>query len=420
MGIIACRKCESRYISYIIFYFITMILISLTFYSIFRDVTNIEHYNNALLNPFITNFGPIFCFIPELIIRKKSTEKKGKKSSKKNIFKKEKKNLAIEYIFNDFSDQITCTDILFIFIGCILLLITDFIKGEIQIKVVKKEDRIILNEQYNFGELIFIIVFAYLLYKMKFYRHQICSILIIIFIGICRYILKIFYYYESFEIKHLLLYIFLQIIADIFESIVIIYIKAIMEYKFFSPYKICYTIGLINTSIIIILMTIFSLIKMKKKNWFFSLEYEGYYYLDNINSIIKVYGYKIISLFFASLLYGILKLFFILTINKFTVYHTFLFIQNKESTINIFEEIKTKKGLIYVLLLLFSHFIELFIILIFIEIIELNFCGCNKNLKRNIKDRADIDIESIGKIINEGEDANSFDNLDEEEVKNSE
>ena len=150
MGIIACRKCESRYISYIIFYFITMILISLTFYSIFRDVTNIEHYNNALLNPFITNFGPIFCFIPELIIRKKSTEKKGKKSSKKNIFKKEKKNLAIEYIFNDFSDQITCTDILFIFIGCILLLITDFIKGEIQIKVVKKEDRIILNEQYNF------------------------------------------------------------------------------------------------------------------------------------------------------------------------------------------------------------------------------------------------------------------------------
>ena len=145
-------------------------------------------------------------------------------------------------------------------------------------------------------------------------------------------------------------------------------------------------------------MTIFSLIKMKTKNWFFSLEYEGYYYLDNINSIIKVYGYKIISLFFASLLYGILKLFFNLTINKFTIYHTFLFIQNKESTINIFEEIKTKKGFIYVLLLLFSHFIELFIILVFIEIIELNFCGCNKNLKRNIKDRTDIDIESIEKL----------------------
>ena len=77
MRIIACRKCESRYIYYIIFYFITMILISLTLYSIFRDATNVEHFNNALLNPFISNFGQIFCFISELIIRKISTEKKG-------------------------------------------------------------------------------------------------------------------------------------------------------------------------------------------------------------------------------------------------------------------------------------------------------------------------------------------------------
>ena len=132
---------------------------------------------------------------------------------------------------------------------------------------------------------------------MKFYKHQICSILLIIFIGICRYLLKIFYYYGSFKIKNLLLYIFLEIIAGIFDSIVIIYIKALMEYKFFSPYKICYTIGLINTIIIIILMSIFSSIKMKTKNWFFSLEYEGYYYLDNIYSIIKVYRYKIFFIF---------------------------------------------------------------------------------------------------------------------------
>ena len=237
MGIITCGICENRYIYYIIFYSITTILMGLTLYSIFRDVTKIEQYSNALLNPFISNFGQIFCFIPELIIRKISTEKKRKKIFKKKFFKKEKKNLAIEYIFNDFSEQITCKDILFIFIGCILLLIVDFIKGEIQIKTVKKEDRIILNEQYNFGELIFIIVFVYLLYKMKFYRHQIFSILTITFIGICRYILKIFYYYNSFEIKHLLLYIFLQIIADIFESIVIIYLKALTDYKFFLLIK---------------------------------------------------------------------------------------------------------------------------------------------------------------------------------------
>ena len=81
---------------------------------------------------------------------------------------------------------------------------------------------------------------------------------------------------------------------------------------------------------------------------------------------------------------------------------------------------KTKKGFIYIILLLISHIFEFFILLTFIEIIELNFCDCNKNLKRNIKDRADNDIESIEKNINENEDSISeiSDNVDEEEDKN--
>ena len=148
-----------------------------------------------------------------------------------------------------------------------------------------------------------------------------------------------FYYYGEFKPTNLFFDILLQIIAAIFESIVIIYSKALMEYKFFSPYKICYIFGIINTIIVLVLMIVFSFIKTNTNNWFFALKYEGYYYLDNIYSILEVYRYKLILLFAVSICLGILKLFINLTINKFTVCHIFLLLQNKEVFFNIFEEI---------------------------------------------------------------------------------
>ena len=75
---------------------------------------------------------------------------------------------------------------------------------------------------------------------MKFYNYQIYSVLIIIFLEMFRYSLKVIYYYGAFKPKNLFFYVILQIIAAIFESIVIIYSKTLMEYKYISPYKIIY------------------------------------------------------------------------------------------------------------------------------------------------------------------------------------
>ena len=51
-------------------------------------------------------------------------------------------------------------------------------------------------------------------------------------------------------------------------------------------------------------------------------------------------------------------------------------------------------------------------ILVFLEIIELNFCGLNENVKRKIKDRADDEVKlSLIDKENENEERNSsFDN----------
>ena len=200
MAIIACGTFERKYIQFFLSYAIIMLLLAMTLYFIYGNITNIENYSNILLTLFISNFGLIFCYIPEIITKKLVSDKKEEKNNNKKQrlfqqFKKDNKKLAIEYIFNDFSDRITVKDIILIFMSSIMLLVIDYIKISIQIKNVEKGDQLILNEYYNFVILLFIVIFAYFLYKMKIYKHQIYSLLIIIILGLFRYLLKIFHYY---------------------------------------------------------------------------------------------------------------------------------------------------------------------------------------------------------------------------------
>ena len=278
MSIIACGVFDKKYIYFILYSLLAtfLLIISLVMtYNKYNDNNKFEYTNNILLILLIINCGQIFCFIPELILKKNLIDKK-EKTEKENFickFKKEKKKIAIEYIFNDLSEKITNKDKIFIIISAILLLIVDYIKVLIQIRNKEQRDQLVLNEQYNFMILLLLVIFSYLLFKNKFYRHQICSVIIIIILGIFRYILKLNYYYE--ECPNLFLDLFLQNIVAIIESIIIIYAKGLMELKFFSPYKICYINGLINTIIILILLLIFTFIKNENQNWFFSLNYNN-------------------------------------------------------------------------------------------------------------------------------------------------
>ena len=394
MGLIACGEFQKKYIYFFLFYSCSMVILVLILYYIYGDLTNKENYNNILLNLFVANFGSIFFFIPELIINKYLFEKKENnliKTSTFSIFRKEKTKLAIEYIFNNSSNKVTFKDILLILFCSILILIIDSIKIYIQIKNDEQKDQLILNGQFNFVELFFILILGYLMYKMRFYKHQIFSITIVIILGIFRYILRIYHYYGNHSVSTKVGQFFLLSGAALFESFVVIYAKGLMEYKFFSPYKIVYVFGIIDSIIVIALLTIFTFIKHENSNWFFKLKYEEFYYLDNIKSIIEVYKYKLFGLLFASIIYGNLKFIFNKVIHDYTVCHIFLLIQNKEIASNIFKEMTSKKGTIFVSLILTSHLIEFFAILVFLELIELKFWGLDENIKRNIKNRADIE-----------------------------
>ena len=132
---------------------------------------------------------------------------------------------------------------------------------------------------------------------------------------------------------------------------------------FFSPFLICFLIGLVNSIVSLILLFIF------------------------LN--IDCGDYKI------CLLLRHLVIFF-------------FFIEFNDNILEIIGKFEDFKFIIIII----TSLIEVFAIFIFYEKIELNFCGLNVNLKKNIIYRAESDIYSILDINEEKEDENDNNNED--------
>ena len=379
---------DKAYTSFFIIFVILVILL-LIFWLICQKENNFN--DNIAFYMFFENIGQILCFIPEKIIDKFCFKQKENSNKSNNLFKREKQTLAIELIFNDFSYKLTYKDMMYISCANLFLLIIDYLNLLIQMN---KDNAILLSEQYYFVLLLLLIIFSYLIYQIKFYKHQIYSISFIILLGMIRYLIKLI---TSKNVD--ILYLFIQLVTTFVESIVIVYIKGLMEYKYFSPYKICYVFGLVNNIIIIIISIIaFFFIKYDKENCYF--QGEKICYFENLFKTFKDLGilsFLYIMLF--SIIYGALKLLFNIILNKYTIFHLFLFIQNREFTNCIYKGISDlfKSSIISI-----SSMLEFFMILVFLEIIELNFWGLNENVKRKIKDRADDEVKlSLTDIENE-------------------
>ena len=162
---------------------------------------------------------------------------------------------------------------------------------------------------------------------------------------------------------------------------------------------ICYVFGLVNNIIIIIISLIaFFFIKYDKENCYF--QGKKICYFENLFTTFKDLGilsFLYIMLF--SIIYGALRLLFNIILNKYTIFHLFLFIQNREFTNSLYNGIS---DLFMSSIISIFSVLEFFMILVFLEIIELNFWGLNENVKRKIKDRADDEVKfSLIDIENE-------------------
>ena len=117
----------------------------------------------------------------------------------------------------------------------------------------------------------------------------------------------------------------------------------------------------------------------------------------------------LISLPFA---YGLIALLTNKTIYDFSLYHIYIFSLVENFVKNVIKNL----GIIGDIILISSFIIEMIMILVFLEIIEINLCGLNENLKRNIESRGIIEST----LINEDDDNDEIDDLNGNNNENNE
>ena len=323
---------------------------------------HVENYvENKLLLSFLKYLGYSYFFIGEVI--RKRLNFKGKVDKPK--------------------DLLTKKDFIFIGLISIAVLIAEFLA--IVIRLINGKNYIYIDEYYNIIEFAFLFTSSLFIFKMKYYKHQYISVILILILEIIRFIVK---FNEYFKFDNIILVYLLQMIRAFIDSILIGYSKGLMDKKFFSPYKVTYIFGLINLILISIIYIIITYMPVENNSPLCFIEYKNKCYIDNIFSNFVGYSVKqIILLFFHSIFVGLGRFLLNFILNYFTICHLFVYYNFCEFFINCQNEHPKKTFLII------SNIVEFFVAFIFFEIIELNCFGLSKDIKENIEKRALLETE---------------------------
>ena len=259
---------------------------------------------------------------------------------------------------------------------------------------------IIHNEQNNVWifNLFFFTIFSRFILNQKFYRHQYLSITVIVIL----LLLSIFFYdLEAIKEKNGI-YFFFSLFIELVYSVNYVLNKYLMEKKFCSPFEVCSFEGLFIIIFNLVLASILSFVEIPKNSGalkvFKHLEYDGKIYIEKIKDYVEAFdGTELLS-YFVNIIYKVIfNLCCLLTINHFTPAHTIiiLFFDNMQYFVET-----TMRG--NTVLTIFIFIFLFFFILVFTEMIELNFCEISKNTKKNIRERAlkeekegDEDVDSF-------------------------
>ena len=338
----------------------------------YNENLNLKEF--VLIRPFLIYFGQLLMFFYELISNKITHSEINISSN----YKEEKKSNQNK-------------NIIIFGVICVLLLLIDTYKilTLLFFKKFSFLNYITLNKGWTFVFLFLILVNTYYL-KINIYIHQKLAIFIFIILGFISLIIGMIFKTTIDDGDYIL--IFIQLPVSIAEAFIIILIKDLMENKFYSPLKVCYLIGLINFIISFIILFILSFIK-------YDSEFSKFIF--DISSLMK-YGVIFFILFVLvfSLLNGISKLLINIILNKYSMLHLFIFFKIDalldSSIIIIDKDSKNAKQYNYVIELVLQ-LVEYLMYFIYLEIIELNFCGLNKYIKHNIQSRAIDEYKDIEK-----------------------
>jgi len=232
-------------------------------------------------------------------------------------------------------------------------------------------------------ELVFITIVSFLLLKYKYFIHHIIAIIIFIFISFFIDLIL-----DNFPdlFNRGVIFIFISIIIVAIDAIDYGYQKYMMDVLFYPYWSIALIIGITNFFIFGTLL-IACLAKgkensFKEKNQMF-IGFYKYFEEVNIGIIIAKHLLNIILNFF-------LNLFRVLTILYLTPDYILI-----SFTISRIIDIIIESKKYECLALFFLQFITL---MFYLEIFEFNFCGLNKNTRRNIQEREKDEMLSQERI----------------------
>jgi len=377
------------------------ISIYLSYFSIFKD-------HHAIKSIFVS-IGNILSFIPYLISLRssrgsffKSSKSIKREIANKDIMKKNKyKSLKINYEYNDELKDITNIKLYKLIFISIVEYIQNFLLFYGYVKFPTNSNIFLWNI-----DILSIHFLSKCFLSSSIHRHHILCLVIFSFMDI--YISIIVITTPNFNYWQILF----LICNNFLYSFKLVYNRRLMEYNFISPYKLCYTIGLIN-----LIISIFALIILT----YFDEKYdipEGYKaYIDNLfeylskvsNESLPSRLKEIVFAFLYIISVGLNNIFLFLTIIFLSPYHYLMTKILLSIGVSIVFMIMFNNLISYFSIIsLFIYAFSLFILFIFLEIIELNFCNLNKNTKEQITARTlDKSNTFIGNKINEfGDDAN--------------
>jgi hypothetical protein len=235
--------------------------------------------------------------------------------------------------------------------------------------------------------LLFLSIFMRFSSDFKFYKHRIVGILIFFIFSIIIDILS--NSYEKTKVTFEFSQIIIQFIYFILYSVTLNYRKYLMEAKYVSPFMVCSIFGLLD----FIFQIISELIGYNFKNFLSYNEKEITLSLLKDVEIANIPSILVKSIPFI-ILYIIFYCCYYLIIDKFTIIHGVIM-----EIITLFSNILIKRfvDLEAYRIVIFS-ILYCFIIIglfIYIEIIELKFCGLNKYTRREILDREKKERKNI-------------------------
>ena len=385
--LIAIGKINIRFLVYSLSYIITQILLNSITFSFKLKFVDLKIKNIPLIL-IITHSSLIFFIIIECRVRKLFNKKETNENELKDGKRKGKE---LKLIYNK-SKKVNIKGQL----NLILMILLELIYDTSLLAYQKKEEEqseLVIAEIYKFMDILFLLIFFRVFHKILFYKHQYISLIIIILTGLARFF-RVFEYFFHEEGKEFgIITLGFIILLPLIDSVKIYIIQKYMKYNYYSPYFILFLIGVTYLIVSLIILIIF-------KNINCSTEICKSLSEINIESN-KVVNYILIILY--SLFYGLEHFIKFYTMYTFSAFH-YILISTFGEIIQFGYKMILNFDTTDLIVNLVTYSVEIFAVLVFIETIELNFCGLNMNLKKNIIFRADNELYLINKSRTENED----------------